>query len=126
MESLYKNLIRTSTVWRPTSRTTGVTRTGGPQGTQNPNRRNNTEVPQRTPGKYVPPNIRNRTQGETICALRVTNLAEDVTKDDLIDVFGRFGDISKVFLDREQRTNNAKGFAFVHFEQRQHAEAAFE
>jgi len=125
MENLYKNLIRTSTVWRPTSRTTGGVSSRQPP--QNQNRRQN-ELPQRTPGKYVPPNIRNRIQGggEPICALRVTNLPEDATKDDLINLFGRFGDISKVFLEREQRTNQAKGFAFIHFEQRSHAEAAFE
>lgn len=58
--------------------------------------------------------------------LRVTNLSEDVTDDDLRELFGRFGRISRVFLAKDRETNRTKGFAFVSFHDRADAERAME
>ena len=58
--------------------------------------------------------------------LRVTNLSEDTTDDDLRDLFGRFGRISRVFLAKDRETNRTKGFAFVSFHERTDAVKAME
>jgi translation initiation factor 3 subunit G len=58
--------------------------------------------------------------------LRVTNLSEDTTDDDLRDLFGRFGRISRVFLAKDRETNRTKGFAFVSFHERSDAIRAME
>ena len=58
--------------------------------------------------------------------LRVTNLSEDTTDDDLRDLFGRFGRISRVFLAKDRETNRTKGFAFVSFIERADAVRAME
>jgi translation initiation factor 3 subunit G len=58
--------------------------------------------------------------------LRVTNLSEDTTDDDLRELFGRFGRISRVFLAKDRETNRTKGFAFVSFYDRADAVRAME
>src|SRR5208282_3733395 len=58
--------------------------------------------------------------------LRVTNLSEDTTDDDLRDLFGRFGRISRVFLAKDRETMRSKGFAFVSFHERADAVRAME
>ena len=58
--------------------------------------------------------------------LRVTNLSEDTTDEDLRDLFGRFGRISRVFLAKDRDTNRTKGFAFVSFYDREDAIRAME
>jgi len=58
--------------------------------------------------------------------LRVTNLSEDTTDDDLRDLFGRFGRISRVFLAKDRETMRSKGFAFVSFHERSDAIRAME
>jgi len=93
------------------------------------------------PGQYVPPHMRQKNaglgtpQGSTMDrrgdrddgnTLRVTNLSEDVTDDDLRDLFGRFGRISRVFLAKDRETNRTKGFAFVSFYERADALRAME
>jgi translation initiation factor 3 subunit G len=82
------------------------------------------------PGQYVPPHMRQKAAGlgtpvgstmdrrgdrDDGNTLRVTNLSEDVTDDDLRDLFGRFGRIARVFLAKDRETNRSKGFAFVSF-----------
>ena len=86
---------------------------------------------------YVAPHLRAgavRTQGSSMDrrerddsnTLRVTNLSEDTTDDDLRDLFGRFGRISRVFLAKDRETNRTKGFAFVSFYDRSDAMRAME
>ncbi|CAG2120635.1 unnamed protein product [Medioppia subpectinata] len=74
--------------------------------------------------KYVPPSMRagaaktgasddrgwDRDQEYT---LRVTNLPEESTDEDLRDLFRHFGRIKRVYLARDKVTLAAKGFAFV-------------
>ena len=88
---------------------------------------------------YVPPHLRagasrvagpgssmDRRERDDSNTLRVTNLSEDVTDDDLRDLFGRFGRISRVFLAKDRETNRTKGFAFVSFHERADAVRAME
>ena len=88
---------------------------------------------------YVPPHLRAgasrlTTQGSSLDrrerddsnTLRVTNLSEDATDDDVRELFGRFGRISRVFLAKDRETNRSKGFAFVSFYDRGDAVRAME
>ncbi|GAA6061375.1 hypothetical protein JCM10212_005829 [Sporobolomyces blumeae] len=84
-------------------------------------------------GKYVPPSMRAGAKGvgesmgrgrDDYPTLRVTNLSEDSTDDDMWDLFGRFGKINRIYVGKDQETGLCKGFGFVSFEQRADAEAA--
>ncbi|GAA96195.1 uncharacterized protein L969DRAFT_100704 [Mixia osmundae IAM 14324] len=91
-------------------------------------------------GKYIPPSMRagaaNRV-GESMNGprnrddmptLRVTNLSEDATEDDLWELFGSavrgIGKIHRIYVGMDQETGLCKGFAFVSFEERSTAEKA--
>ncbi|OBZ90358.1 Eukaryotic translation initiation factor 3 subunit G [Choanephora cucurbitarum] len=97
------------------------------------------------PTKYTPPHLRNKAAGgapatnggaptgesmrseqkrDDSATLRVTNLSEDVTDNDIYDLFSRFGSIARVYLARDRETNLCKGFAFVSFSEREQAERA--
>ncbi|KAI8637619.1 eukaryotic translation initiation factor 3 subunit G-domain-containing protein [Parasitella parasitica] len=88
------------------------------------------------PSKYTPPHLRGKAQGgsgesmrgdqkrDDSATLRVTNLSEDVTDNDIYDLFGRFNGLARVFLARDRETNLCKGFAFVTFNEREQAEKA--
>ncbi len=74
-------------------------------------------------GKYVPPTRRNdrgRNQQETF-GLRISNLPYDVNENDIRDYFGP---IQRIYLARDRVTNQPRGFAFVHFYEKDHAEHA--
>jgi len=80
------------------------------------------------PGKYIPPNLRNRMgsgrgdgekpQYDEENTIRITNISEDTTDRDLNDLIRKFGPTQRVFLKRD------KGFAFVTFVNREDAERA--
>jgi translation initiation factor 3 subunit G len=57
-------------------------------------------------------------------SVRVSNLSEDVTEDDLHELFGAFGPVQRVFLAKDRETGESRGFAFVNFMHRDHAERA--
>lgn len=86
-------------------------------------------------GKYVPPGLRegNAKKGEMMshgrsdeeqAAVRVTNLSEDARESDLRELFGRFGSIQRVFLAKDRKTQQSKGFAFIHFNHKEDAQTA--
>lgn len=56
--------------------------------------------------------------------LRVTNVSEDATDDDLRELFSRFGKVFRVYVGRDKETGIGKGYAFVSFEDRAVAERA--
>lgn len=83
-------------------------------------------------GRYMPPHLRNRVPGATgdsmyrkerndEATLRVTNLSEFITEDDLRELFRHFGGIQRIYLAKDRETNMAKGFAFVSFYDREAA-----
>lgn len=55
--------------------------------------------------------------------IQVSELAEE---QDLRDIFGRFGHVTRVFLARDRETNMAKGFAFISFADRSDAARALD
>ena len=83
--------------------------------------------------KYIAPGLRGRVPGETSgersrednpYTLRVTNLSEDVTENDVHRLFGRFGDITRCYVACDRETGECKGFAFVAFRSESDAERA--
>jgi len=84
-------------------------------------------------GRYVPVHMRGGEESKPVSslrdeghALRVTNLAEDVTEDDLADLFRRFGHTQRIYLARDRQTGESRGFAFVNYSMRRDAETAIE
>ncbi|EFN55086.1 hypothetical protein CHLNCDRAFT_24218 [Chlorella variabilis] len=54
-------------------------------------------------------------------SVRVSNLSEDVTEDDLADLFGPFGPIQRIFVAKDRETGESRGFAFINFIHREDA-----
>jgi len=79
---------------------------------------------------YVPPWKRTGAEGtsgpgesmrgsrEDLPTLRVTNISEDTTEDDLRDLFGKVGRVARVYIGRNRDTGIGRGFAFVSYEER--------
>jgi len=89
-------------------------------------------------GKYVPPSMRAGGRGagemmgraganrDDLPTLRVTNVSEDASEDDLRELFSRFGRVARVFIGKDRETGIGKGFAFVSFDEKAHAQRALE
>lgn len=89
-------------------------------------------------GKYVPVHLRGGAKGvgermggpgsgmnrDEMPTLRVTNLSEDADEDDLRAIFSRYGYVARVYIGRDRETGECKGYAFVSFTDRDHADTA--
>lgn len=87
------------------------------------------------PGSWVPPSLRNRGAGAADDlaqkrrdenSVRVTNLSEDVTEQDLYDLFHHFGPVQRIFIAKDRETGESRGFAFVNFIHREDAQRAID
>ena len=58
--------------------------------------------------------------------LYVGNLDYDVTKDDLLDLFGKAGKIVDAVVISDKYSGRSKGFGFVEFEKDEEAQKAIE
>lgn len=86
------------------------------------------------PGTWVPSSLRARAaggEGEMMMqkrrdenSVRVTNLSEDVTDEDLLELFGAFGQVQRVFVAKDRETGESRGFAFINFIHRDEAQRA--
>eukprot|EP00923_Selenidium_pygospionis_P050131 GHVN01086523.1.p1 GENE.GHVN01086523.1~~GHVN01086523.1.p1 ORF type:complete len:296 (+),score=59.36 GHVN01086523.1:57-944(+) len=83
--------------------------------------------------KYVVPYRRGQPEGGgndradfDACAIRVSNLSEDVSENDLHDLFGprKIGVIKRIYLAKSKETNISRGFAFITYSTRSAAELA--
>eukprot|EP00088_Acartia_fossae_P049119 TRINITY_DN5387_c0_g1_i1.p1 TRINITY_DN5387_c0_g1~~TRINITY_DN5387_c0_g1_i1.p1 ORF type:complete len:289 (-),score=79.24 TRINITY_DN5387_c0_g1_i1:530-1396(-) len=91
-------------------------------------------APSQAGGKYVPPSKRGveGRVGDTMpdkrrddtAAIRVSNLSENVTEDDLQTLCKPFGHIARIFLAKDKTTQLCKGFAFVNYHSKESAAAA--
>ncbi|CAG2171027.1 unnamed protein product [Oppiella nova] len=95
-------------------------------------------APEEKAAKYIPPSMRagaDRRAGDSDmgwkrdrdeATVRVTNLPEEMTDDDVRELFPReaFGKVTRIYLAKDKVTNRSKGFAFVSFESRCSAEMA--
>lgn len=84
-------------------------------------------------GKYVPPSMRRGVAGTSErperppeYTLRVSNLTDTATEDDVRDLFGRFGRITRCFVKMSPNGRTNMGFAFVSFDREQDARRACE
>jgi len=75
-------------------------------------------------GLFVPSSLTGKRDDNT--TVRVTNLSVDTKEADLRELFRPFGYIQRVYLAWDKFTNSARGFAFVTFQERAHAERAIE
>mmetsp|Transcript_30320 Transcript_30320/g.47299 ORF Transcript_30320/g.47299 Transcript_30320/m.47299 type:complete len:285 (+) Transcript_30320:55-909(+) len=88
------------------------------------------------PKKYVPPTIRAAQDGkgggkgdlqqQQEASLRVFNLSEVCEEDTLRQLFGRYGALQRVFISKDPNTYLCKGFAFVTYWEKKHAQAAID
>jgi translation initiation factor 3 subunit G len=83
-------------------------------------------------GKYVPPSMRGGGKGISMtddrdtATLRVTNISDGTSEQDLRELFARFGHIQRIYLAKDKETFRSRGFAFVTFHSRKEAGRAME
>eukprot|EP01025_Chloroclados_australasicus_P038386 TRINITY_DN3947_c0_g2_i2.p1 TRINITY_DN3947_c0_g2~~TRINITY_DN3947_c0_g2_i2.p1 ORF type:complete len:266 (+),score=39.06 TRINITY_DN3947_c0_g2_i2:116-913(+) len=79
-------------------------------------------------GVYVPPSRKPgavpQERRDFDNSLRVSNLSDNVTDYDLKELFGKFGEIARVYVAYDRETHEHRGFAFVNFRSRMDAERA--
>jgi len=82
-------------------------------------------------GKYIPLHKRVGAEGRSSsyqrddsATVRVTNISEDTTEDDLRELFRPFGYISRIYLAKDPYTRVSRGFAFISYSTRDQAQAA--
>jgi len=56
--------------------------------------------------------------------IRVTNLPEEATESDLMELFRPFGKVNRTFLAKDKNTQVSRGFAFVNFQNKDDAQRA--
>lgn len=81
------------------------------------------------PGKYIPPYLKESAKGrerDDSSAVRISNLSESMTEDDLEELVKKIGPHTKMYLAREKSSGLCKGFAYVHFKFRKDAAEAIE
>lgn len=97
----------------------------------------NTPIVKEAGGKYIPPGLRQSAGGagpgspagmdkrrEDQPTIRVTNLPEDTTEEDLGNLFNPFGKIHRIFLAKDKVTMASKGFAFITYQRKEDAQKA--
>jgi len=89
-------------------------------------------------GAYVPPSMRaadgsRRLDTDNIrplrddsTTLRVSNLSDDTSEDDLQNLFRPFGNLTRVYIAKDRNTGLSRGFAFVNFIRKDDAARAME
>ncbi len=87
-------------------------------------------------GKYVPPSMRNREGGpgpagesmrdrrDDLPTIRISNLTEEATENDMYNLFSRFGKISRCSVPKDKDSGRGRGFAFIAFYEQDDAERA--
>jgi len=93
-------------------------------------------------GKYIPVHLRGKQdvrgggpggggggaprEDDSSNQIRVTNISEDTTENDLRDLFRRFGTTSRIYLAKDKTTNQSRGFAFITYTNRADAQKAID
>jgi len=63
---------------------------------------------------------------DSLNQIRVTNISEDTTENDLRELFRRFGTTSRIYLAKDKTTNQSRGFAFITYTSRNDAQKAID
>lgn len=58
--------------------------------------------------------------------LRVSNLSDDTSEDDLQQLFRPFGSLTRVYIAKDRNTGLSRGFAFVNYIRKEDAAMAME
>ena len=67
-----------------------------------------------------------RSEEDSSNQIRVTNISEDTTENDLRDLFRRFGPTSRIYLAKDKGTQQSRGFAFITYMNREDAQKAID
>lgn len=65
-------------------------------------------------------------QERELGTIRVTNISQDTSEDDLYELFAPFGRVQRIYLAKDRQTQQSKGFAFVNFTDRESAARAIQ
>ena len=65
-------------------------------------------------------------RGTDVATVRITNLSEEATDEDVKLLCQPFGPVQRTYLAKDKHTQASKGFAFVNFHRREHAEKCIE
>ncbi|KAI3925652.1 hypothetical protein MKW98_001506 [Papaver atlanticum] len=76
--------------------------------------------------KYVPPRPDTKRRDDDQNSIRVSNLSQDARDEDLIELFHRFGPLSRVHVVFDRQTGLSRGFGFVNFQHKEDADRAVE
>ncbi|KAL0268645.1 UNVERIFIED_CONTAM: hypothetical protein PYX00_010498 [Menopon gallinae] len=84
--------------------------------------------------KYIPPSMREggNKRGDAMqnqyrdntWPIRISNLSESTQESDVEELIRTFGAVHKIYLAKDKQTQLCKGFAYIHFKQRDDAAAA--
>jgi len=83
-------------------------------------------------GKYVPMHMRagagpsKYKDADDLPTLRISNLSEEATEDDIKDLLRQFGQVTRLRLAKDRMTGRSRGFAFATFVRRDEAQAALD
>jgi len=116
--------------WRPSWKTQAGGGAPPSQATSPPPSESNANV-------YVPPHKKGTgssgapgalgdSNTEMTTTIRVTNISDETTEDDLKEMFRKFGPISRVHLVKDKLTNTSRGFAFITYHSRKDAQQAMD
>jgi len=59
-----------------------------------------------------------------LVSVKIDNVSYELREEDLREAFEKFGDVGDVYIPKERGSYRARGFAFVRYHSREHAEAA--
>jgi len=65
-----------------------------------------------------------RPQRDDSCTVRVTNLSDEISEEDLRALFNRFGRVMRCYVGKDKMTQERKGYAFISFQEKAAAEQA--
>ena len=78
--------------------------------------------------KYIPPSQRTGYKSsntfQNTYSLCVSNIPNDITKDDFYQLGCSYGNIAKVFLPKDKYTGEGRGFGFIHYYKEEHMNLA--
>lgn len=79
--------------------------------------------------RYVPPYLKDSAkvrERDDSSAVRISNLSDSMTEEDLEELVKKIGPYTKMYLAREKNSKLCKGFAYVHYKYRRDAAKAIE
>lgn len=67
---------------------------------------------------------KNKSHNDDTSAIRISNLSESTTYSNLKYLLKQFGPTTKIYLAKDKKTDQCKGYAYVHFQFKSHAAKA--